>query len=102
MATEIGNALSSTETVNLTLRLPRALHAAAVALAEREDRTLNNLVVHLLRREASRADERLLQEAVARIDRGEGSVVTKGMRKKLRAEIETGTEAEEALRRAGL
>jgi hypothetical protein len=69
-------------TVSLTLRLPRSLHAAAMELATREDRTLNNLVVHLLR--------------------GEGTVVTPAKRRRLRAEIEAGTDAELALRRAGI
>ena len=92
----------SEATVNLTLRLPRSVHAAAVALAEREDRTLNNLVVHLLRREAEREDERLLREAVVRSGRGDGIVVTNEMRRRLRKEIEAGTEADEAFRRAGL
>ncbi|MBI3971859.1 MAG: toxin-antitoxin system HicB family antitoxin [Chloroflexi bacterium] len=94
---------ASTEpTVSLTLRLPYSLHAAAVELAAREDRTLNNLVVHLLRREAAREDERLLREAIAQADRGEGIVVAAEMRRRLRAEIEAGTNAEEALRRAGI
>ena len=86
----------------MTVRLPRDVHAAAIALAERDDSTVDSLVVDLLRREAARADERLLQEAIARTDRGEGTVVTDEMRRTLRAEIEAGTEAEEAFRRAGL
>ena len=88
--------------VSLTVRLPHSLHAAAVELAAREDRTLNNLMVHLLRREAAREDERLLKEAIARADRGEGIEVTDEMRRQLRAEIEAGTDADEALKRAGL
>jgi integrase len=89
-------------TVSLTLRLPRSVHAAAVELAAREDRTLNNLVVHLLRREAAREHEWLLREAIAQADRGEGTVVTAAMRRRLRVEIEAGTEADEALSRAGI
>lgn len=89
-------------TVSLTLRLPRSLHAAAMELATREDRTLNNLVVHLLRREAARENERLLERAIAQADRGEGTVVTPAKRRRLRAEIEAGTDAELALRRAGI
>lgn len=36
--------------VKLLLRLPPDLHASLVARAREEDRSLNNLIVHVLRR----------------------------------------------------
>ena len=101
MATET-DTTASAETISVTVHLPRDVHAAAVALAKREDSTVDDLVVDLLRREAARADEQLLEEAIARAGRGEGAVVTDEMRRTLRSEIEAGTEADEALKRAGL
>ena len=88
-------------TVNLTLRLPRSLHAAAAALAAREDRTLNDLVVHLLRRASELDDWRRLEEVIAQADRGDVAPLTRDMIDTLRAEVKRGTPADEALARAG-
>src|SRR6266536_2211701 len=88
-------------TVNFTVRLPRSLHAAATEIASRDDRTLNNLIVHLLRREAEREDRRKFEDALAAADRGEVLPLTREMIATLRTEIERGTPADEALARAG-
>ncbi len=96
----MATSVASEPTVNLTLRLPRSLHATAAEMAARDDRTLNNLVVHLLRREAERDDWQKLDEAIAAANRGEVFPLTLEMTARLRHEIEQGTDADEALARA--
>jgi hypothetical protein len=89
--------------VTITVRLPPEVHAAAVALATREDRTLNNLILRLVRQATERDhDRRLLEDSIAEAQRGHTVVVTDEMRRRLRAEIEQGAPAGEALARAGL
>src|SRR5436190_11905325 len=97
----MGDSTASEPTVNFTVRLPRSLHVTAAEIARRDDRTLNNLVVHLLRREAEREDRHKLEEALAAADRGEVHPLTREMVATLRTEIERGTPADEALARAG-
>jgi predicted HicB family RNase H-like nuclease len=42
--------------VNLVLRLPAGLHGALKDLAAREERSLNNLIIRLLRESVTRRD----------------------------------------------
>ena len=40
---------STPQTTRITLRLPKELHAALANLAVKEERSLNNQIVHLLK-----------------------------------------------------
>jgi hypothetical protein len=52
--------------VRYSLRLPPDLHAALVALARREDRSLNQQLIHLLRQGVRRAEQRRKASAAQR------------------------------------
>ena len=54
--------------VRYALRMPPDLHAALVDMARREDRSLNQQLIHMLREGVRRADRRRQRQQAGRYD----------------------------------
>ena len=59
---EVADATDDRCEVRYSLRLPPDLHEALVELARREDRSLNQEIIHLLRQGVRRAAQRRARE----------------------------------------